>query len=118
MVLILHAEKRSLQDIDMSFLHQIGEELQEERKHQQTNMHSIHIGIGSDDDFVIAQFIQTVFNIQRRLQAIEFFVLIDHRLTQPVAVKRFTAQGENSLGTDVATLGDRPRCRQTLGDED
>ena len=37
-------------------------------------MHTVHIGIGSDDDFVIAQTFQTVFNVQSSLKQVEFFV--------------------------------------------
>lgn len=38
----------------MSFLYQIGEELKEESNQQQADVHTIHIGIGSHDHFVVA----------------------------------------------------------------
>ena len=102
----------------MSFLDQIGEELQEEREHQQTDVHTIHIGIGGDDDFVVPQFIESVLYVQSGLQTVELFVLVHHGFAQPVAVERFTAKGEDSLSAHVTALGDRTGCRETLGDED
>ena len=102
----------------MSFLHQIGEELQEEGQHQQPYVHTIDIGIGSNNHFVVPQLVQTVFYVKRRLQAVELLVLIHHLFGQSVAVKRFASQGEHGLRAHVAALGDRARCGETLGDED
>ena len=102
----------------MPFLNEIREELQEEGQHQQANMHTVHIGIGSDDDFVVAQFIQTVFDIQRRLQAVELLVLIHHGFGEAEAVERFTAQREYRLRTYVTALRDRARSGETLRNED
>ena len=90
----------------MSFLDQVGEELEEESEHQQPDVHTVHIGIGSDDDFVVAELVESVFNIERRLQTVELFVLIHYLFGQSVAVKRFASQGEDGLGTYVAALGD------------
>ena len=118
LVLVLDAEERCLEDIDVAFLDEVGEELQEECQHQQTDMHTVHIGIGGDDDFVITQFIEAVFDIEGRLKAVELFVLIHHRFAEAVTVERFTAEREDGLRTDVTTLGDRTGSGQTLGDED
>ena len=60
--------KRSLQDVYMPFLYQIGEELQEERDDKQTDVHAVHIGIGGNNHFVIAEPFDTVFDVQRRLK--------------------------------------------------
>ena len=117
-LLVLHAEKRRLQDIHMPLLDQIGEELQEEREHKQANMHAVHIGIGGDNHLVVAQFIQSVLYVQRRLQAVELLVLVHHRLAQSVGVERLSAQGEHRLRAHIAALGDRARRRETLRDED
>ena len=107
-----------MENIDVPFLDEIREELQEEGKHQQSDVHTVHIGIGSDDDFVVAQFVQTVFYIQRGLQAVELLVLINDRFGQSIAVKRFTAEREHRLCAYVTTLGNGARRRETLRDED
>ena len=65
LVLVLDAEERRLEDIDVPFLDEIREELQEESEHQQPNVHAIDIGIGGDDDFVVPQFVESVLDIQR-----------------------------------------------------
>ena len=71
----------------MSTAHQFGEELQEERDQEQTNMHTIVIGIGSDDDAVVAQSIESILDVECRLQEIKFLILIDDLLALPVAVE-------------------------------
>ena len=53
----------------MSLLYQVGEELQEEGDNQQADVHAVHIGIGSYDDFVVAQCLYAVFYISRLLEA-------------------------------------------------
>ena len=118
LLFVLDAEKRRLQDIDMTFLYEFGEELKEEREHEQPDVHAIHIGIGSDDDFVVSEFIESVFDVQGRLEAVEFFVLIHHGFGEAVGVERFTPEREDRLCADVAGLGDGTGCGQTLGDED
>ena len=107
-----------MKDIDVTFLNQIREELQEERQHQQADMHTVHICIGRDNDFVVPQFIEAVFDIQGRLQAVELLVLIDDGFGQSVRVQRFTAQREHRLCTHVTGLSNRTGSRQTLRDKD
>ena len=70
----------------MSRPHQIGKKLQEKRQQQQTDMHSVHIGIRSDNHIVIAQIFQPVLDIQSRLQKIEFLVLIHHLFRQSIRI--------------------------------
>ena len=101
----------------MPFLHQFGEELQEEREHQQANMHAVHIGIGSDNHLVVSELIESFFDIERRLQAVELLVFIHHFLGEAIRVERLTAEGENGLGVHITALGDTARCGETLGDE-
>ena len=68
----------------MPFLYQVGEELQEEGDDEQTDVHAVHIGIGSCDDFVVAQCLYAVFYIQGCLKQVEFFVFINYFLGQSV----------------------------------
>ena len=75
----------------MSFLYQVGEELQEERDDEQADVHTVHIGIGGNNHFVITQSFDTVFNVQRGLQQVELFVFINHFFGQSVRVERLAA---------------------------
>ena len=70
----------------MPFLYQVGEELQEEGDDEQTDVHAVHIGIGSYDDFVVAQCLYAVFYIQGCLKQVEFFVFINYFLGESVGI--------------------------------
>ena len=53
--LVAHTEQWGLQYINMTFLDEVWEELQEERDDEQADVHSIDIGIRSHDHLVVAQ---------------------------------------------------------------
>lgn len=56
----------------MTFLYQVGEELQEEGNHQQADVHTVHIGIGGHDYLIISESVEPFFNVQaacRRLNS-------------------------------------------------
>ena len=76
----------------MTFLNQVGEELQEEGDNQQADVHAIHVGIRSYDDLIISERVETVLNIEGCLQEIEFLVLIDHLLGKAKGVEGFSAE--------------------------
>ena len=38
----------------MSLLDEVGEELEEEGDHEEADVHTVDIGIGGDDDFIVA----------------------------------------------------------------
>jgi hypothetical protein len=86
LLFVAHAEERGLQDIYMPFLYQVGEELQEEGDDEQADVHAVHIGIGSYDDFVVAQCLYAVFYIQGCLKQVEFFVFINYFLGESVGI--------------------------------
>ena len=65
---VTDAEERGLKDKYMLLFHQVGEELEKERDQQEPDMHAVHIGIRGNDDPVIAQSVQPVFNVQGSLQ--------------------------------------------------
>ena len=81
-------------------------------------MHAIDIGIGGHDDFVVAQSVEAVLDVEGRLQEVELLVLVDHLLGQSEAVERLAAQREDGLRVHVAALGDAAAGRVALGDED
>ena len=101
----------------MSFLDEVGEELQEEGDDEQTDMHAIDIGIGGHDDFVVAQCVEAVFDVESSLQQIELLVLIHHFLGESVGVEWLATEREHRLGVDVAAFGDAAAGRVALGDE-
>ena len=102
----------------VSFFDQIGEKLKEKSNQQQADMHTVHIGIGSHNYFVVAQIIYTVFDIQRRLKQVKLFVFVHNFLRQSVAIERFSAQAKHRLCIYIAAFGDRSTCRISLGNKD
>ena len=101
----------------MALLDQVGEELQEERHHQQADVHAIDIGIRGDDDLVVAQSVKPLLDVEGSLKEIELLVLIDHLLRQAIRVEGLAAKGEHRLRIDIATLRDGAARRVSLGDE-
>ena len=91
--------------------------MQQEGKREQTYVHTIVIGIGGDDDFVVTQPFYAVFDIERGLQEIELFVLVHDFAGLSVAVEGFPSQAENRLHVGVSAFPDRARGRVSLGDE-
>ena len=51
----------------MAFLDKLGIELEEEGDEQQPDVHAIDIGISRHDNLVVAQVVETVLNVERRL---------------------------------------------------
>jgi hypothetical protein len=66
LLLVAHAEQRRLQDVEVVVLHQVGEELEEEGHQQQADVHAVHVGIGGDDDAVVAQAVHAVLDVPAR----------------------------------------------------
>ena len=117
-LLVAHTEEGCLQDVDVSLLDQVGEELQEEGHHQEADVHTVDIGIGSNDYLVITESVEPVLDIQCSLEQVELFVFIHHLLRQTEAVEGFPTKGEHRLEVDVAAFGDATAGRVTLGDEE
>ena len=103
---VSYTEEWRLQDIYVSCPDQFWEELQEERDHQQSDVHAIDIGIGCHNHLIVTQAINAVFDVQGCLQKVELLVLIHHLLRQTVRVQRFSSQGEHSLRHHIAALRD------------
>ena len=102
----------------MAATHHVGVELEEESEHQQADVHAVDIGIGGDDDVVVAQVLNVLVDVQGGLQQVELLVLVAHFLGHAQAVERLSAQAEHGLGLHVAALGDASRGGVALGDED
>ena len=102
----------------MSFFDQIGEELQEKRDNEQADVHSVHVGIGCYDYFVVAQTFNAVFDVECCLKEVKLLIFIHYPFGESEAVQRFTAQAENCLCVHIPAFGDGAACRVAFGDED
>ena len=102
----------------MTFFNQIGEKLQEKGDEEQANVHTVHIGIGGYNYFVVSQSVYAVFDIQGSLQEIKFFVFVNYFFSQTETVERFSPQTKNSLGIYIAAFGNGTTGRIALGDKD
>ena len=117
-MLIADTEERRLENINMITLNQVREELEEKGNQQETDMHSIDIGIRSNDNLIITKSFQAVFNIECGLQKIELFILIHNLLRQTITIQRFSSETEDRLEIRVAAFRDRTTGRISLGNED
>ena len=102
----------------VSLAYELWEELQEEGYHEQTDVHTVDIGIGSHNDLVVTESVDAVLDVECSLQEIELLVLVHHFLCQSERVERFASQREHGLRVDVAALSDASASRVTLSDED
>src|SRR5690606_17880488 len=114
---IPHTEQWRLKNIKVPFLDQFREELQEERDQQQTDVHSVNIGIGGNYNVVVPQIAEIFLDVQRRLQQVELLVFINNLLAHAVRVQRLSTQTENCLRIHVTRFGNRSRGRISLGNE-
>ena len=81
-------------------------------------MHAVHVGIGRDNDFAIAQAVEAVLDVERGLEEVKFLVLINDFLREPVGVERFALQREDRLRLHIAAGGERTGGAVALDDEE
>ena len=86
----------------MTLLYKLWEELQEECYHQQPYVHAVDIGIGSHNDLIVSERIESVFYVEGSLQQVEFFILVDYLFLLAVAVERLSHEREHRLRVYVA----------------
>ena len=89
---VTNTEERCLQYIHMSFLDKVREELKEESDDEQTDVHTIHIGISSHYHLIISKSVKTVLYVEGSLKEIELLILINHFLGQTIAVEWFSTK--------------------------
>lgn len=116
--LVAYTEQWGLQHVYMSLLDKVGEELEEEGDDEQSDVHTIHIGIGGYNHLVVTQAVQAILYVEGCLEQVELLVLIYHLLGQAKAIQWLTTQREHRLGIHIAALGDASAGRIALGDED
>ena len=115
--------QRRLCDVNMAALHQLRHLAIEEGQQQGANMGAIDIGIGHDDDAVVAQFVgvEIVFadiGAQGRDQEQDFIAGEQFFVTRFFHIQNFAAQGQNGLKFAIAPLFGRAPRRVTLDDVD
>ena len=92
--------------IYMSLFDKVGEILQEEGYHEQTDVHAVDIGIGGDYHLVVAEAVEAVFKVEGGLEEVELVVAVKYFLCEGVAVLRLASKRENGLGLYVSYLCD------------
>ena len=117
-LLVPHPEQRRGQHVKMSATNHLREELEEERDHEQTDVHPIHIGIGGQNDVLVTQVIDAFFNVQRRLEEVKLLVLINDLPREAEAVKRLASEREHGLKIHIAAFRDAPTGAVTFGNEE
>src|SRR5690625_6031916 len=81
-------------------------------------MHSINIGVGGNNYFVVPKSFQPVFYLKCMLEKVQFFIQVDNFFSHPKAIERLPPQTENSLIIDISCLSDRTTCRISFRDKD
>ena len=78
----------------------------EECHNEHSDVHSVVIGIGSDDDLVIAQILHVVLETECVDEQVELVVLSHLLAAFLVAVYRLSSEAEYRLSLGLACLGD------------
>ena len=121
MLAALHAEERRLRDVEVAVLDELREVAVEERQQQRADVRAVDVGVGHDDDAVVAQLREVVVfacrcRAERRDQERDLLRrehLVEARLldVQDLAVER-----QDRLDLPVAALLGRAAGRLALDD--
>ena len=102
----------------MAAVNQRLEEFVEIGDEQVADVQPVHVGVGGEDDFLVAQVVGIVLHVQRAHEVIHLVVLIHHVSLEIPHVERLALEGEDGLGLDVAAACDRATGGLALADED
>ena len=81
-------------------------------------MHAVDVGIGRDDDLVVAQTVDAVLDAEGAHDVVELLVLVDRLAPHAVGVERLALEGVDGLRLHVARLDHGAAGRVALGDEE
>ena len=119
---MLHAVERRLRDIQVAGVDQLRHMAEKEGKQQGTDMRAVHVGIGHDDDPVVAQLLEgeAVADAgaeggDQRLDRVETQDLVQPRLLH---VQDLATQRQDGLEVAIASLLGRAAGGITLDDID
>ena len=117
-MLVAHAEERGLQHVEVAVVDHLLEELHEVGDHQVADVHPVHIGVGGEDDFLVAQPVEVVLNVEGAHQVVELVVLVNDVALEIPHVERLALEGEDRLRVHVAAARDGAGGGLALADED
>ena len=118
LLLVAHAEKRRLKNVDAAIGYKGTVEAHEERRKEHPDVKPVDIGIGRENDFRISQMIERVFNVERFDEIEEFLVLVKNILVEPARVERLTLKEEYGLVHRVARKTERSARGLSFGQKD
>ena len=121
-VLLFQTVQRGLRDIDIAAIDEVGHIAIEERQQQNANMRTVDIGIGHDDDAMVAGRVAVVIfadiRANCRNKARNGVARKCAMQTSTLDVQNFATEGQNCLVFAVTRLLGRTTCGITLDDED
>ena len=101
----------------MPVVHELIEEAEEISDQQVADVQAVHVGVGGQDDFFVAQTFEVVLDVEAAHQVVHFIVLINDVALEIPDVERFAFEHENGLRVHVAAADDRAGGGLTFGDE-
>ena len=118
LLLVADTEEGGLEHEEVPVLDDLREILEEEGDHQEADVHTVDIGIGGDDDLIVAEAVYAVLDVERALEEEELLILVDSVSTEAKGIERFASEAEYGLRLGIASGGEGARCGVALGDED
>ncbi len=119
---LLDDKQGRLSDVDMATGDEFGHLAEEEGEEEGADVAAVHIGVGHDDDFLIAEFggIEVVADAaaQGLDEDADFFKAQDFVEAGFFDVDDFAFEGEDGLILDVASLGGGATCGIAFDDEE
>ena len=109
LLLVAHAEERRFQHVQMAVMHQLVEEPEEIGDQQIADVQAVHVRVGGQDDFFVAQALDVVLDVQAAHEVVHLVVFINDVALEVPDVERLAFEHENGLGVDVAATDDRSR---------
>ena len=119
---LLDLVQRRQADVDVAALDQLGHLAVEERQQQRTDVRAVHVGVGHQDDAVVAQLVRVVFVLadaaaQRGDQRAHFGRGQHAVEARALDVEDLALERQDGLGLAVAALLGRATGGVTLDDE-
>ena len=93
------------------------EVVEEERHEQVADVEAVDVGVGGEDDFVVPQVFDGLFDAQGHHHVVQLFVLVDGRAVPAEHVFGLALEREDGLGEHVARGDDRAAGRLPFGEE-
>ncbi len=98
LLLVAHAKQRRFQNVEMAVMHQLIEEAEEIGDQQIADVQAVHVGVGGQDDFLVAQAFDVVLDVQAAHEVVHLVVLIDDVALEVPDVERLALEDEDRPG--------------------